>query len=231
LLYYRGADIVARRDGLTLEQARDSISATLPDTTGWSAAAIYDLYAREGAALVKRHPWLFVQGQIYGLLKMMLVPGECSFVRYLGISPEKVGPIGDLVRMWDARHLAVSGYVRKWLVERPVSFVTFLYALFYLLFLYVGVLAFFVSLGKRCLSERRCVLPVAYLFVGGILLYFPVVSAGPEAYSRFRVPIIPFLALYAGVGISAFSTRLAGAHRVRSEDSGGVSLEGYNSDV
>jgi hypothetical protein len=33
-----------------------------------------------------------------------------------------------------------------------------------------------------------------------LILYFVVLSSGPEAYPRFRVPIEPLLAMLAGVG-------------------------------
>ncbi len=37
-----------------------------------------------------------------------------------------------------------------------------------------------------------------------IIAYFVLMSAGPEAYARFRVPIVPFLAILAGAGIARF---------------------------
>ncbi len=36
----------------------------------------------------------------------------------------------------------------------------------------------------------------------GVVLYFVLVSSGPESYARFRVPIMPVLALYAGIGVT-----------------------------
>ncbi len=39
------------------------------------------------------------------------------------------------------------------------------------------------------------------IFFGSVLLYLVVVSAGPEAYSRFRVPLVPFLSVFAGAGL------------------------------
>ena len=50
-------------------------------------------------------------------------------------------------------------------------------------------------------SWRRSLwVPLAFI------AYFLVLSAGPEAYSRFRVPIVPFIAALAGVGWSAVLT-------------------------
>ena len=37
------------------------------------------------------------------------------------------------------------------------------------------------------------------------ILYFGVIAGGPEAYTRFRVPIMPFLALISGIGFTFIS--------------------------
>ena len=37
------------------------------------------------------------------------------------------------------------------------------------------------------------------------ILYFGVITGGPEAYARFRFPIIPFLALISGIGFTLIS--------------------------
>jgi hypothetical protein len=40
----------------------------------------------------------------------------------------------------------------------------------------------------------------AHLLLAGIAIYLVVVPAGPEAYARFRVPVMPLLAVFAGIG-------------------------------
>jgi 4-amino-4-deoxy-L-arabinose transferase-like glycosyltransferase len=47
----------------------------------------------------------------------------------------------------------------------------------------------------------------------GVIVYFVIISSGPEAYSRFRTPMMPFLALLAGYGYKAVSTRFHPASR------------------
>jgi 4-amino-4-deoxy-L-arabinose transferase-like glycosyltransferase len=42
---------------------------------------------------------------------------------------------------------------------------------------------------------------LAILVLGGVVVYFAAIS-GPEAYSRFRVPVIPALSLLAGTGLA-----------------------------
>jgi 4-amino-4-deoxy-L-arabinose transferase-like glycosyltransferase len=208
LLYYRGADIVARRDGVSLQAARRSIEEALGDREGMSEAELSELYAREGLELIKRYPLLFVQGQLQGGVKMMLVPGEGGVLEYLGMSVEEDGALGDLLR------LPVADYIHKWLVGNSAEFMVFILAGLYLLSLYGFAAGGVWHSLIRDRSHRS-----EHLLVLGIVLYFLVVSAGPEAYARFRVPTMPFLALYAGRGVTRLADRLgprrAGADRPR----------------
>ena len=41
-----------------------------------------------------------------------------------------------------------------------------------------------------------------------LIAYFCIISGSPEAYARFRVPIIPFLAIAASVGMTETFERL-----------------------
>jgi len=54
--------------------------------------------------------------------------------------------------------------------------------------------------GCRLLFREGNRLPL--YFLSAIILYFSIVSAAPEAYVRFRVPVMPFFCLLAGVGVS-----------------------------
>ena len=53
----------------------------------------------------------------------------------------------------------------------------------------------------RSYRLRLCLLPLL------VIIYTVVVSSGLEAYSRFRVPIMPFFAVLAGLGLMAIVTR------------------------
>jgi 4-amino-4-deoxy-L-arabinose transferase-like glycosyltransferase len=50
-----------------------------------------------------------------------------------------------------------------------------------------------------CYRRQR----VVFWVLAPTLLYFLAISAGPEAYSRFRVPLMPLFCLLAGVGLDA----------------------------
>ncbi|HXQ61910.1 MAG TPA: glycosyltransferase family 39 protein [Acidimicrobiales bacterium] len=74
------------------------------------------------------------------------------------------------------------------------------YALVYLIGCYALVLTGLWSAWRRH-RLRYCVFPLI------VIVYTIFVSSGSEAYSRFRVPIMPYVALLAGVGALFFVHR------------------------
>ncbi len=214
LLYYRGACIVAKRDDISFDSARQVIDATLGDTDGMPEAQLGELYMQEGVELIRRNPLLSLECQLIGGARMLLPPGEGRLVRYLGIPDAREKTLEDLVR------LSLSEYKQKWLVEYPVQFLVFIPAALYLYSLYGFAAAGVWHSLARDRSQR-----FAHLLALGVILYFMVVSAGPEAYARFRMPIMPFLALYAGLGVTLLTDRL-GARGARAARPTGGSYAG-----
>ena len=181
LLLYRGAGIVALRDGIGFEQAREQLERQHPDETTWT---------REGVRLIARHPLLFIRTQATGAGKMLLGTGHPDLLEAAGIHLGPRGAIGDILR------LTPTDYFEKWIVGSPVAFGAFVTLFLYVLLVWAGVLLWFF---KDVIVCRR----VGWwdVCMWGTLLYIVLMSAGPEAYPRFRVPIMPILALYAAKGI------------------------------
>lgn len=79
------------------------------------------------------------------------------------------------------------------LIGRRAATPLIVLALVHLGLLYCGVLAWLFLPG-----ETRDITTFALL---GIAMYFVIVSAGPEAYSRFRVPTVPIFSLVSAAGL------------------------------
>jgi len=60
--------------------------------------------------------------------------------------------------------------------------------------------------GCRVLIRERAWRTLCFILV--FIVYFSILSAAPEAYARFRVPVMPFFCLLGGVGISAMMERV-----------------------
>ena len=65
----------------------------------------------------------------------------------------------------------------------------------HMLILYVAM-----GVGLIFLTRQRCIEPL--VLVGAVVMYSLLISAGPEAYSRFRAPLIPLFAIVSGVGLT-----------------------------
>ena len=199
LLFYRGADIVAQRDAISFQEAQRLLgygqyAIRHPDTQTWSETQLNQRWKHEGLQLIRQHPGLFLKSQVRGLIKMMFDPADYALWAYLSEYREHTGPLRDFFE------LPFSDYLSKWVLERTTYFLSFLLAEIYLMIVYVGTLS-----GVWQLLRTRHDGWSGHLFAWTIMLYIIAISAGPEAYSRFRLPLMPLLSMYAGYGLSRFS--------------------------
>lgn len=196
LLFYRGAGIIALREGITFQEAQEmlgyrSYRELYPETASWSQAQLLEHWKHEGISLIQQHPGIFLHIQLHGLMKMILDPGDYMFWGYLENSHEQTGPLRDLFE------LLPGAYFKKWICERTGLFLFFAFAETYLLIIYTGTLFSLWQLQKHHNVPSSDI----HIFLWSIIIYFFAISAGPEAYARFRIPIMPFLCVYAGHGI------------------------------
>lgn len=212
LFDYKAPDIIARRDGITYDTARQKLHASLPAMTGWSQAQTLNFYAKEGFSIIKRYPLLFLEDQAYGIAKMMLLPHVSALLRFFDIPYESESYI-----MLDMFKLPINEYVHKWVHGHPLQFTLFLIGEMYLLALYSSII---VAAWKIFTSKRAKKL--AYIWIVGLLCYFLLFS---EASPRFRVPMMPYLAMFGGAGIYyIYKSRTFPIQSIELQDSGENSL-------
>ncbi|GAK51901.1 hypothetical protein U14_03147 [Candidatus Moduliflexus flocculans] len=198
LLFYRGAGIVAQRDGISFGQAQEQLgygrtySQIHPETRNWTEAQVALAWKQEGLDLIYHYPVLTLKSQFNGLIKLLFSPGERTLLGYLG-EDDKLSPIQDFFT------LAFADFIDKWTKRKSFYLVFSVYTVTYLLLIYAGILT---SGWQRiqCKTQLRFV-DIRHAFVGVITVYMLILSSGPEAYSRFRIPIMPIFCLYAAKGI------------------------------
>jgi 4-amino-4-deoxy-L-arabinose transferase-like glycosyltransferase len=185
----RAAMIVAWQEDVTLRDAGRQLEAAIPATD--------DVGEREHRkrdvawGVIRAHPFLFLSTSVVRAVRMMCGPGEPRLVWLLG-HPTPVSPGIDLQRV------ALRDYARKWLWPPRWPFALFLYAAIYLAILDVSVVA--------ALWTRTRELGREDLFLWTIVGYFFAVGM---TSSRFRVPIMPLLAVYAAQGLLGVSQAVA----------------------
>lgn len=200
LLFYRAAAVVALRDGIDLEEARyrlgrDRYEEVHPETAGASPERLAVLWEAEGKAILRAHPYLVLKIQLRSLPSFLIGLGHHTLFQLLGVPVPKEGPLGDLLRL-DGRT-----YLDRWVLGRTGSWLTFVAEQAHLLVLYAGVLLW----GIRAWRERR--LDADDVCAWLVLGYLVAVTAGPEAYARFRVPLVPLLTVYSAAGLAGFRPR------------------------
>lgn len=190
LLAYRAADIIALRDGLSIEEAQAMLGINDNSGIRTSRQEVIrnDHYMERGLEIIRAYPGLFLRSWFNGLLNLILGSGEGAFMQMVNGKPVPTSPIDDL------KILSISEYLLKWMVNNLLYFLVFLYALAFLSAIYLGVLVWLgIALSHKQFS------PVD-VFCWGVFLYFVVLTAGPEGYYRFRVPLMPILSIYSAQG-------------------------------
>ena len=189
LYFCQAASIRAKLEGLPYLEVRRRMGSgeEHPEQLSWSDTQRYQFWKREGVRMVMRHPVLYTRIHLGGMVRILFDPGSVDYLKVFGAAPRSSGTLGRIVD----RGLAsvVLGLLR----DNPLVFWTQL-ALFALLAVYY-LLAALGLLGRQCSGFWAKAAVVA------VILYFVAISGGPQGYSRFRHPVMPFLCVLAGCGL------------------------------
>jgi 4-amino-4-deoxy-L-arabinose transferase-like glycosyltransferase len=203
MYFYRAAGAISMRDHkplfqvhheMGLETGRTDFSgwvARHPEFAGRNEAAWGEEWLREGMAIIVHNPGWYALVQLRGTAALLLEPGTYFLAFLAGFERGERGrELIDRVDVSLASAIAVLGAVWS---EHRFLFLSSLWGLAFLAWLYVGVVRWFVRTPRRGWSPGVVV-------VVTVLGYLLLTSAGPEATSRFRVPIMPLFALLSAAG-------------------------------
>jgi hypothetical protein len=183
LFIAKAAAIVAIRDGVSLKEAQQRLAeehaASLPlDFPRSSQVRLLESQGRFAQAIVVAHPILFIRTTFQGAAANLLGPSNLAHL----FGADNVA-LRDAFLRRDFGRFAL----RDWIIT--VS--SWTYGLLFLGALYIGV--------GILLTHNRCVNgDIALLMLTAA--YVVLVSSGPEAYSRFRMPVMPMLCILAAGG-------------------------------
>lgn len=196
MFYYRAAAIVALRDNISLNDARQKLDnqvslfeSSHPETQNWTKGQYSDYWMSQGTKIVLENPRLLIKTEINGIIPMLAGGGDGPVLRMLNYP---VYTISD-----SETFTALTNFDFKFILKRftsKLSLFTFIYGEFYLVVIYFGMMLWLLSV----LSRRHVTIISVLIIV--IIMYFLIISAGPESGSRFRVPIMPFFVLLAASG-------------------------------
>ena len=188
LFDYEAARIIARKDDTTREEAVSILHASVANTADRSS----NFYAQKGLSVIREYPLIFIQNKLYGVRTILLGPRVNALFTYLGIPAEGGGVVRDLIK------LSGKEYIQKWPIDNTLQFAISMSAI---IFLHVICAAAVLSVWG--IIRRKNKMLVIHLFTWGVILYLLILSSPTP---RSRVPIMPFIAIYAAVGLH-FSAR------------------------
>jgi 4-amino-4-deoxy-L-arabinose transferase-like glycosyltransferase len=190
--YHRAAQVEAERLGVSVEDVRQqflegaSDGVASPRETGTALATM----ERRALDIVLSDPLGYLASHLAGI-GQLLGPDKDVWVQLRVGAPPDSGPARSLSEFVNVRfdgHQDTGGAPRILAVGQLV--------------LLYGLAIIGLVTGFR---EPRSRAPLALALA--LILYFLVMS-GPEAYARFRVPMMPFVALLSALGLTWLRQRL-----------------------
>ncbi|MFH1176853.1 MAG: glycosyltransferase family 39 protein [Acidobacteriota bacterium] len=175
---------VARKRQLKDLGALDVPGATLPPET-------FRVMRRRGLEALGAAPVAFLKSYLRGIPVTLLDPGVPGVWRLFGRPP---------LGLWSAAAEGGLGAALRRLGSLPPSVPLIAAGLGALSLAYLLLAGLGLARGLR--SNPR-----AALLLAGLAVYFVALSGGPHALARFRVPIMPIVAVLAGIGMARLTSR------------------------
>lgn len=207
LYYYRAANAVARREGILLEETRQSFG----DRLGVMYDHIYDANV-QSAALVRKMNGLSISilknnwhqafaMTLQSVVYLAVAPMRSPLARMLGTKGQSSGNGLNA----GAPSLSRVRDVLRTISQSPILTFAVVIETLLTIITWVGFVAALVRLPKQSPNYRMY---VVYLGVMAVLLL--ALAAGGEADVRFRAPVSPLLGAVAGLGYFPRKSAAAG---------------------
>jgi 4-amino-4-deoxy-L-arabinose transferase-like glycosyltransferase len=212
LIRFNLAYVVAEAEGITRDEAAARLSG---DLSSW----------QDALAIIRRYPAIFVQ-QVQGIRRSLIGVDRCLGPQF-GYGLERQG-FEVLSSLFQGAPLRALERLRLLLLDPQTVVLT---GLSLLAIAHAGSLYILGLLGAISVMRRGGTSRLVYVLVG-LTTIFMLVSPGAAGQARFRIPVEPYLALFAGAGGCFLidwargnrwlrRTRAHASLTARSEDDGG----------
>ncbi|MDP6039767.1 MAG: glycosyltransferase family 39 protein, partial [Candidatus Latescibacteria bacterium] len=192
LYFYQGAAVKAEQKQIYFVEYQNHLGyrdqnqylAHHPGQKNWSPAQRYQYMAGEGLNTLMTSPVTYAIIHFKGIFRTLFDPGAIDLLKLLNAYPERGGLLGQIS---DRGLVKALGYL---LTERPFVFWTHIC---------MGILLLVYYFFALLILKTKIRLPAILLLT--TICYFTILSGGPHSLNRFRHPIMPIIAVFAGTGM------------------------------
>jgi len=178
LYFYRAASLLAHEKGIQEDQQRALLLRELPKVCSPvftdSPPACFEVLKRRAFQIIRKHPAELAAIMVRGTAVLMFGPGLEATREMLGEGATEAAK------------------------PRPAGKAVFALVIFEFMLLAVTWTGMVFTIVKFGLPWRWSHYPLLLPFAAALLLI--LATAGPEAYSRYRIPVMPLLAIISGIG-------------------------------
>jgi hypothetical protein len=165
-----------------------------PEQKSWTVAQRFEYMNREAKAILLGSPFTYVRIHFAGIVRSVFDSGATSFLIFFKLYKQGGGLFGEM------HDRGIVETVVAIIVRNPLVFWS--NALFLLIeMLYLSGAA--VPLLSRQLMRQPMIIAATLT-----LVYYLVISGGPEALGRFRHPAMPIISALAGYGLWSVGERV-----------------------
>lgn len=193
LLYYRAAGAYAVEQGIPLSRAQELLHEKARSAFRGSKeeepVEYKKVEARIATSIILKHLSSYIRNHVLSTFDMLFRPIRSTIDLQLGFSQTKT-----TLTTWDGGD---GSSLLSRLLQKTSTFTIILVAVQFAMLLVLWV-SFIYCIIPLFVKREHLIICIVALIVG----YFCIMSGGPEAYARFRVPIVPFLAIGGGIGIA-----------------------------
>lgn len=194
LYYWRAPSIVARRDGISRNEAFRRLSSIVPAEVRHDHLAAEEYYRKYYWDLVRENPFAALEDAVKGSIKVLLAPGQGPLqTLFQDRFGEKTGGL-DFIGL-DA-FKGNPSLLQEWIPRVPGYFALLAFAMAYT-FVVAGLALASVFALRKMKSEER----MLYGLLAMTASYIILIAASTMLDSRFRVPAAPMLSVLAAVGM------------------------------
>jgi hypothetical protein len=184
LVRFNLAYVVAEAEGITRDEAASRLSG---EADTWEDAV----------TVIRKYPRVFVSQQARGILRSLIGVESGVWARQFGYGLERQGSLEVLSTLFQGGPLKALARVQLLLLDPQTAVLA---GLSVLAIIHAGSLYLLGLVGVVAVMRGARTSRLIYL-LAGLSIAFMVISPGAAGQARFRIPVEPYLALFAGAGL------------------------------